>query len=165
MHPKKRKELSGRGYVAKTPVMGILERNTPEPKGNVRAFVIPFVESPEVKGAIRKYVKPGAELHTDGATWYKGLSREYTHQSVDHHALEYVRGHVHTNSIEGFFSVLKRTLKGTYVAPRPKHLQRYVEEQAFCFNARECRDGERFPSALAGADGKRLTYKALTKQR
>jgi hypothetical protein len=77
------------------------------------------------------------------------------------HAYEYVNGHVHTNNIESFWSVLKRTIKGTYIAPRPKHLQRYVEEQVFRFNERENTDGPRFAKAAKNADGKRLTYKAL----
>ncbi|HEY1867177.1 MAG TPA: IS1595 family transposase [Candidatus Cybelea sp.] len=161
MHPKKRRRLAEEQRNEKTAVMGIVQRNTPEGKGKARAFVVPFVESPFLKRAIQKRVRADAELHTDAATWYKSLSRDFKHSVINHHIHEYVMGNVHTNSVEGFFSVLKRTLKGTYVAPRPKHLQRYVEEQVFRFNAREWKDGERFPSALAGADGKRLTYKRL----
>jgi ISXO2-like transposase domain len=77
------------------------------------------------------------------------------------HAIGYVRGHVHTNSIEAFWSVLKRALKGTYIAPHPQHLQRYVEEEIFRFNEQESTGGPRFVKAAKGADGKRLTYKAL----
>lgn len=84
----------------------------------------------------------------------------WKHHIIDH-AVEYVRGNVHTNSIESFWSVLKRTLSGTYIAPRPWHLQRYLEEQIFRFNAREEKDGPRFAEAVKGADGKRLTYQAL----
>jgi hypothetical protein len=68
---------------------------------------------------------------------------------------------VHKNNIENFWSVLKRTLGGTYVCPRPKHLNAYLDEQIFRFNERENKDGPRFAEALKGADGKRLTYKAL----
>jgi len=78
------------------------------------------------------------------------------------HAFEYVRGHVTTNRIESFFSVLKRTLKGTYIAPRPWHLQRYLAEQVFRFNARKENDGPRFQQAVKGVEGKRITYKQLT---
>lgn len=80
------------------------------------------------------------------------------------HSFEYVRGNVHTNSIESFWSVLKRTIKGTYICPRPKHLGSYLDEQIFRFNSRESADGLRFRDAAKGGDGKRLTYRALTKE-
>jgi transposase-like protein len=159
---KYRREWSGQDKAA---VMGIVQRNTPERKGKARAWVVPFVEGRFLKENIRRHVRAGDPVYTDGATWYKGLTRDYVHETVDHHALEYVRGHVHTNSIEAFFSVFKRTIKGTYVAPRAKHLQRYVEEQVFRFNAREQKDGPRFAEATKRADGKRLTYKALIAKR
>jgi hypothetical protein len=76
-----------------------------------------------------------------------------------------VRENVHTNNIEGFWSVLKRTIGGTYVAVRPKHLQRYVETQVYRFNRRKMTDGERFIDATKGVDGKRLTYTALIYKR
>lgn len=145
----------------KVAVMGIVERNTESRKGVIRAFVVPFVEREFLQGAIRKHVVPGAEVHTDGHPVYKGLKRDYIHQVVDH-AYEYVRDNVHTNSVESFFSLLKRTLKGTYIAPRPWHLQRYIEEQVHRFNEREKTDGERFPVVVKQADGVRLTYKRLT---
>jgi transposase-like protein len=156
-------ESKGPGASGKAAVFGIVERNTAERKGKIRAFVIPFVDREALQGGIREHVEPGSEVHTDGFPAYRGLSRDYVHQVIDH-AYEYVRGNVHTNSIESFFSVLKRTIKGTYVAPRPEHLRRYVEEQVFRFNAREDKDGERFPKALAGAEGSRLTYKTLTRK-
>jgi transposase-like protein len=150
-----------RRWAVKTAVMGIIERNTAERKGKIRAFVLPFVDRESLHGSIRKYVEEGAEVHTDGHPAYRGLSPEYMHHVIDH-AYEYVRDNVHTNSIESFFSVLKRTIKGTYIAPRPQHLQRYIEEQVHRFNEREKTDGERFPVVVKQADGVRLTYKALT---
>ncbi len=159
MHTSKRKKLTGTGGVDKTAVMGIVERSTKRP-GRVRAWVMPFVEGPLLRGKIRKHVEPGATVYTDGLPAYRGLSQGYDHHVIDH-AYEYVRGHVHTNSIESFFSVFKRTVKGTYVAPRPKHLQRYVEEQVYRFNERENEDGPRFVGAAKLAEGKRLTYKRL----
>lgn len=96
------------------------------------------------------------ELARDGVV--SGGGRLSTHVRL---AVEYVRGHIHTNNIEGFWSILKRTIKGTYIAPRSRHLQRYIEEQVFRFNERENADGLRFVKAVAGADGKRVTYKAL----
>lgn len=147
-----------------TSVFGIVERNTAERKGKIRAFVIPFVDRENLQGGIRKHVEPGGEVHTDGFPSYRGLSPDYVHQVIDH-AYEYVRGNVYTNSIESFFSVLKRTIKGTYIAPRPQHLQAYIEEQVHRFNEREKTDGERFPVVVKQADGVRLTYKALTRKR
>jgi transposase-like protein len=145
----------------KTAVFGMVERNIPgKPKGRARAMVVPFIENKYLQGNIRKHVVPGSEVHTDGFPAYRGLKRDYIHNVIDH-AHEYVRGHVHTNSIESFFAVFKRTIRGTYIAPRPKHLQRYVSEQVFRFNERENTDGPRFVEAAKMADGKRLTYKRL----
>lgn len=140
-------------------VMGIVERN-----GAIRAFVIPSTQGRTVQDKVREHVEEGATLYTDGLHGYKGLKASYTHHIIDH-AYEYVRGHVHTNSIESFWSVFKRTIKGTYIAPRPQHLQRYVNEQVFRFNEREETDGPRFAKAVKQADGKRLTYNALTGRR
>ncbi|MGP6189689.1 MAG: IS1595 family transposase [Vulcanimicrobiaceae bacterium] len=139
----------------KTTVMGMVER-----KGNVRAFVVPSNRRYTLADKIREHIERGATVYTDGLASYARLNEEYTHHVIDH-AVEYVRGHVHTNNIEGFWSVFKRTIRGTYIAPRPQHLQRYVEEQVFRFNARHDGDGPRFADACKGADGKRLTYKAL----
>lgn len=72
------------------------------------------------------------------------------------------KGHVHTNGLENFWSLLKRTIKGTYVSVEPFHLFRYLDEQAFRFNERKDNDQGRFFKAIAGMVGKRLTYKALT---
>lgn len=140
----------------KTTVMGIVER-----KGSIRAFVIPSTKCVTLADRVRKNVEPGATIYTDAAAPYGRLSDDYVHHVINH-AKEYVRGHVHTNNIEAFWSLLKRTIKGTYVAPRPKHLQRYVEEQVHRFNEREKNDGERFPVVVKQAEGVRLTYKELT---
>jgi transposase-like protein len=148
------------GYGGKTTVFGMVERKGKDKPGKVRAFVVPDNTRATLTGKIRSHVKPGSELFTDSFLSYKGLHSEYLHAVVNH-AVEYVRGRVHTNNIEGFWSVFKRAVKGTYICPRPQHLQRYVEEQVFRFNARHQKDGERFPVAVKGADGKRLTYKAL----
>ena len=77
------------------------------------------------------------------------------------HAVEYVRGEVHTNGMENFWSLLKRSIHGTYVAVDAPHLQRYVDEQAFRFNERKMNDGQRFNVVLPGTIGKRITYKQL----
>jgi transposase-like protein len=154
---------SGEG---KTAVLAMVERNVPgKPKGRARAMVVPFIEGQFLQGNIRKHVTPGSEVHTDGWKAYRGLKRDYVHETVDHHALEYVRDNVTTNSVESFFSVFKRMVKGTYIAPRPKHLQRYVQEAVWRFNERENTDGPRFVEAAKLAEGKRLTYKQLTLKR
>jgi hypothetical protein len=100
-------------------------------------------------------------MYTDAHRAYYELPYRYHHEYVNH-MVTYVEGHVHTNHIENFWSVLKRTLKGTYINARPFHLARYVEAQVFRFNARDDNDGERFPKVVKGTDGKRLTWKALT---
>jgi hypothetical protein len=92
---------------------------------------------------------------------YKGLSPEYVHQVIDH-AETYVNGTVHTNSIENFWSLLKRMIKGTYVSVEPFHLFRYLDEEVFRFNERKVTDQDRFTNAVGSIVGKRLTYKALT---
>jgi transposase-like protein len=146
----------GMGPVGKTPVMGIVQRD-----GKARAWVIPSVRQKTLLPKIWDNVEHGATVYTDALHSYKHLHREYVHFVINH-AYEYVREHVHTNNVEGFWSVLKRTLGGTYIAARPQHLQAYVEEQVFRFNEREEADGPRFAKALKGADGKRLTYNTLT---
>lgn len=163
MNAKRRKRFNrSKSGQEKVAVMGLVERSIPGmPKGRARAFVVPFVEKEFLQGGIRKYVAPGDEVYTDGHPAYKTLKKHYVHAIVDHHAFEYVRGRVHTNSIESFFSVFKRTIKGTYIAPRHQHLQRYVNEQVFRFNEREESDGYRFTKAAKTVEGKRLTYREL----
>ena len=82
------------------------------------------------------------------------------HETVNH-SYEYVRDNVHTNSIENFWSLLKRTIKGTYISVSPAHLQKYVEEQMFRYNEREGNDQMRFVSMIQMISGKRLTYSQL----
>jgi hypothetical protein len=108
---------------------------------------------------VREYVLKGSEVHTDSLRSYNGLAEEYTHNVIDH-AEAYVRGHVHTNGMENFWSLLKRTIRGTYVSVEPFHLFRYLDEQAFRFNERKDKDGDkgRFQKAIAGIVGKRLTW-------
>ena len=111
---------------------------------------------------VREHVEAGAEVFTDALKSYDGLNPEFTHQVVDH-AVEYVKGHVHTNGLENFWSLLKRTLKGTYVSVAPFHLHRYLDEQAFRFNNRiDMNDSDRFDVAMSQIVGKRLTYAELT---
>lgn len=156
---KKRKGI-GRGRPGmtghKTVVMGILERG-----GEVRASVIPSVSNEIVREKITRHVEPGTTLMTDSYRAYDALAGDFDRQVIDH-AESYVRGRVHTNGIENFWSLMKRALKGTYISVQPDHLQRYVTEEVWRFNARHDVDGGRFVEALRGTEGKRLTYRDLT---
>ncbi len=154
-HHGRAKRNKGPNY-KKTTVMGIFQRG-----GGIRTFVVPSGQGITLRERLRASVAPGETVYTDAAAAYGRLSSEYVHYVINH-ANEYVRGHIHTNNIEGFWSVFKPTLKGTYVALRPHQLQRYVEEQVFCFNERLSHDGVRFVKAVEGADGNRLTYKEMT---
>ena len=127
----------------------------------MRAKVIPNTSRETLHREVKENVQAGSELFTDELASYAGLAPEYVHEFVNH-AEEYVRGHVHTNGMENFWSLLKRGIKGTYVSIEPYHLFRYVDEQAFRFNERKITDGERFHEAASGAFGKRLSYKQLT---
>src|SRR5207249_569413 len=111
---------------------------------------------------LRLHVSKGTEVMTDALTSYTGLYPDYVHQVINH-AEEYVRGHVHTNGIENFWSLVKRCLKGTYVSVEPFHLFRYLDEQAFRFNNRkDLNDADRFRIVTEQLANKRLTYAKLT---
>lgn len=156
MHKDKRKaKIKGTGSSGKAIVMGILERH-----GEVRTKVVATRDRETVQNEIRNNVELGAEVYTDSFTSYQGLAPDYVHQVVNH-AEEYVRGQIHTNSIENFWSLVKRALGGTYVSVMPFHLFRYLDEQSFRFNYRKLNDQQRFLIACASMDGRRLTYKKL----
>lgn len=157
MHAKKReKKITGRGGADKTPVQCVLQRD-----GDARTFVLHNVEGATIKGNIMRNVARDAAVYTDEGTSTSGLADSYRHEFVTHSAGEFVRDRVHTNSAENFFALLKRALKGTYVAVQPWHLFRYCHEQGFRFNFREINDAGRFLRALRGVLGKRLTYREL----
>jgi transposase-like protein len=157
MHKDKRAEkITGTGGKDKTAVMGILERG-----GKVVAKVVPNRKKKALQAEIREHVLAGSALFTDALKSYEGLN-ELQHEVVDH-AVEYVRGEVHTNGLENFWSLLKRGLNGTYVSVEPFHLFRYLDEQAFRFNHRlGFNDGQRFDLAVRQIVGKRLTWNQLT---
>ncbi len=158
MHKNKKAKITGTGGTGsgKAVVMGLLDRHTRQ----VKIAHVPDVRGETLQPYVRKYVKGGSYVFTDAWVGYHGLDREYVHQVIDH-AETYVKGNVHTNGIENFWSLLKRTLKGTYVSVEPFHLFRYLDEQAYRFNNRKANDGERFIRVLAGTKGKRLTYQNL----
>jgi len=167
MHRAKRERLSRDGGLqgghGKAAVMGLLERD-----GKVRTEVLGYKrEKKTMHKIISENVFPGTLVMTDEFVNYDGLSNDYTHNVVNH--LErYVQGNVHTNGIENFWSLLKRSLGGTYVSVEPFHLFRYVDEQAFRFNHRKdaagnlLNDSDRFQLALSQVAGKRLTFAEVT---
>jgi len=157
MHVAQRKRrITGTGTKDKTAVMGILERG-----GKVRTVVVPNRRRSALQGEIRKHVEAGAALYTDALLSYNGLEGDYAHQVVDH-AVQYVDGRVHTNGLENFWSLLKRSISGTCISVEPFHLFRYLDEQSFRYNERKSTDAERFVTAMKQIVGKRLTFDELT---
>jgi transposase-like protein len=151
------------GPTGKTIVMGLLDRDARQ----VRAKVVPNTARETLQNEILKNVKFGSPVYTDNAVAYEnGLQSRYVHDVVNK-TETYVRGRVHVNGMENFWSLLKRGLRGTYVAVEPFHLERYVDEQIFRFNNRATRDNplddaDRFLLALSQVAGKRLTFAELT---
>jgi transposase-like protein len=167
MHLNRRIELrdggGSKGRKSKAIVMGILDRDARQ----VRAKVIPDVKRKVLQNEILRQVSPHSFIYTDSHKGYVGLdSQEFIHMTVNH-VNEYVRGAIHTQGIENFWSLLKRGLNGTYVAVEPFHLEKYVTEQAFRYNNRATKDNpltdaDRFMLAVSQISGKRLTYAELT---
>jgi transposase-like protein len=149
------KKITGRGPTDKTAVMGILERG-----GKVRTKVVDNTKKKTLQAEIREHVLAGSAIFTDALKSYEGLD-EFQHEVVDH-AVEYVRGEVHTNGLENFWCLVKRGLNGTYISVEPFHLFRYLDEQAFRYNHRKMNDGDRFRIVVRGIVGKRLTWNQLT---
>lgn len=161
MHVVRRdKVITRTGGADKTAVLGILQRSRCMKPSHIRAGIIPDSTRTTLHSAIRNTVEEGSDIFTDAWRAYRKLTG-YNHATVDH-AVEYVRGRVHTNGIENFWSLLKRGLKGTYISVEPFHLGRYVDEQVFRFNERDGSDADRFTTALRRVMGKRLTYRELT---
>lgn len=161
MHAAKRRDIMKRGnFKGKVAVMGLLERNA-EKGSRVRTRVVPSAKRVDLLPHVDANVERGAAVYTDALHSYTALRHDYEHKVVDH-AVAYVDGQVHTNGMESYWSMLKRTLGGTYISVEPFHLFRYLDEQAFRFNERKATDVERFKLGLAGILGKRLTYSALT---
>jgi len=156
------KAETGRG-TKKIPVFGLLDREAQQ----VRAKVIPQVNRAVLQNEILNSVSKGSRILTDENGAYSSLAKmEYIHEAVNH-VLEYVRGDVHTNGLENFWSLLKRGLRGTYVAVEPFHLDRYLDEQVFRYNNRATKDnplndGDRFALVVSQIVGRRITYAQLT---
>jgi transposase-like protein len=157
MHRSERaRKIHGTGGSGKVAVMGLLERH-----GEVRTMVVPNVKRKSLRKEINAHVEPGSMVYTDAFKSYNDLNYDYIHNVINH-AEKYVEGNVHTNGVENFWSLLKRTIGGTYVSVEPFHLFRYLDEQAFRFKKRKLSDGERFSLAATQIVDRRLTYKQLT---
>ena len=153
----RRRRITGTGGKDKTPVLGIVERG-----GKVRTVVVPNRKKRTLQAEVKKHVEAGSALYTDFLLSYEGLEGEYAHQVIDH-AVSYVEGNVHTNTIENFWALLKRGISGTYVSVEPFHLFRYLDEQAYRYNNRkEMTDFDRFKMAASQIVGKRLTWNEAT---
>ena len=164
MHKHKReKKITGRGPVDKTAVHGVLQRGDNEKPSQVHAVVLGEETGEKLMREVRRNVRYSGTIYTDSAHAYGGLALTHIHQAVDH-SVRYVLGKVHVNGLENFWSLLKRTLNGTYVAVAPFHLYRYVAEQVYRFNMRRTDDARRFHAAMLNTPGKRLTYRLLTGQ-
>ena len=164
MHWKKRKDRIKRntGGWHMAPVQGILQRTKGDKPSRIVVKALRGTKKPELQGNVREYVLQGSTIMTDKHHSYDGLESDYERQVIDH-AQCYAQGHVHTNGLENFWSLLKRALKGTYVNVEPFHLFRYLDEQAFRYNERKHEDGDRgrFMMTLRKIVGKRLTYSKL----
>jgi len=145
-------------FTHQTAVIGMLDRESRE----IRAKVVPNVRKETLQKEILGTIEFGSKIFTDQAVSYTSLKDKYIHETVNH-SVQYVNGAVHTNSLENFWSLMKRNLKGTYVAVEPFHLDRYLDEQVFRFNTcKSHNDSTRFQKALSQVNGKRLTWNALT---
>lgn len=151
-----RRRVGNKSHGGKTPVMGVKQRN-----GMVKARPVANVDSFEAYRFIRQNVAPGTTIYTDGAGIYQGLG-QYNHETVNHSVGEYVRERAHTNSIESFWSMLKRGFVGTYHNMSVKHLHRYVNEFAGRANVREFDTLTQMQILAVGMVGKRLPWKELT---
>jgi transposase-like protein len=156
MHKKKREQVETVGSTRGITIAGAIER-----EGEVRAQVIERANYENLVPFLVKNVHQGSKLMTDEHVAYQTMGRVFEHATIKHMVKEYVRGDVHTNTIENFWSVLKRGIYGTYHFVSVKHVQNYLEEFAFRFNSRHITEAQRFDK-LVSLSNHRITYKALT---
>ncbi len=145
------------GYKHKNAILTLVDRT-----GEARSFHINEANVANIMPIIRENLATEARVVTDDAGYYRNLDREYLHAFVIHSQGQYGCGEIHTNTIEGFFSIFKRGMKGVYQHCSEKHLHRYLAEFDFRYSNRSAlgiEDTERALKALSGATGKRLTYR------
>ena len=150
-----RKMGTGRGTVNKIPVVSLVERG-----GRVRSVPMPKVTVENLHALVKKNVSRSAKLMTDEYPGYKGLDRRFAgHETVKHSEKEYVRGNAHTNTVEGYFGILKRGINGVYHHVGQGHLWRYLSEFDYRYNMRAIGDGDRAAQVVRQVGGKRLMFK------
>jgi transposase-like protein len=150
----KRHGKQGRG-TSKIPVVALVQRD-----GVVRSRPMLRLTGKNLKGFVSENVHKDAVIFTDDFRSYRGLNKRFKEHSVVKHSMkEYVRGNVHTNTIEGYFGLLKRGINGVFHHVSAKHLHRYLNEFDFRYNFRKIKDSERVCSAFAGIEGKRMLYR------
>jgi len=152
---KKVKNSQGRSIIDKTPVFGMLQRG-----GNVITKVIPDVRGETLQNIIKQYIKKNSRILSDEYLGYRGLEKLYEHRIVNHGAKQYVNGDIYTNTIEGFWSILKRGILGIYHQVSRKHLQKYTDEFSFRYNVKKLSEGQKVNKMLSLCCV-RLKYKNL----
>jgi transposase-like protein len=150
------KGIQGRSVKDKTPVLGMVQR-----QGELRAQKMTNTKSRSIMPVVKANVKAGTTVMTDEWLGYSRLSDTYDHFYVQHKMREFVQGSIHTNTIEGFWSLLKRGIVGIYHHVSEKHLNRYCDEFSFRYNTRKMKDAERFEHAMGALTSRRLTHKQL----
>lgn len=153
-HKSKRAPYRMGGSWGKETAFALVERG-----GRVRTIHTPSVTAATLRPIIKQQLDPATRLMTDDAGQYRHMHRDFDHHVVNHSADEYVRGDAHTNTVENYFSILKRGITGVYQAVSKKHLKRYLGEFDFRYNHRHLSDLERTTVALKGIEGKRITYR------
>jgi transposase-like protein len=154
--PNNAKEIGLHGPGKKAPVLAVVQRGGP-----VRVRTVPVVTAKNLRTFLLDNVSTDSRLVTDEAKSYGRAGRLFAggHDTIQHRSYEYARGDVTTNTIEGFFSLLKRKVYGTHHSISKEHLHRYVSEAAFLYNARKLTDDQRVAAAIKSGDGKRLLYR------
>jgi transposase-like protein len=157
MHGERKQEMRAKGF-PKSVVFGMREKG-----GDVRTVVVADTKKETLQAEIREHIAEDTEVVTDSWVGYEGLSEDYSHEIVDHKRGQYVNENGYTtNSVENYWTILKRCYHGTYIHLSPQHLSRYLSEEDFRFNSRKMKDGDRFNKVLSQMHGKRLTYDELT---
>ncbi|MDD5363134.1 MAG: IS1595 family transposase [Ignavibacteria bacterium] len=155
---KKVKKSQGRASKDKTPVFGMLQRD-----GVVVSKPVDNVTKATLQGVINKSVRKGSTVISDEWGSYKGLEKRYNHRYIFHNLGEHAIGNVHTNTIEGFWSLLKRGIVGIYHSVSPKHLEKYCDEFSFRYNTKDYSEQDRFNKSISQCSG-RLKYNQLIAQ-
>jgi transposase-like protein len=146
-----------KGYAHRNAILTLVSR-----EGEARSFHIDEANQQNILPIIRRNLASEAKVITDDAGYYRNLDKEFLHAFVNHSAGQYGRGEIHTNTIEGFYSIFKRGMKGVYQHCSEKHLHRYLAEYDFRYSNRirlGIDDEKRADNAIKGTRGKRLTYR------